>query len=478
MENLSWRLWYRECQLLEREKHASGLVTAIQTTRTKKSRPQESKEDAELPALSSSVESIASDVEDEDILDRDAGRLPPHLTPDRFHELVTQFGQEGPHLEDWKVMANSDTIAPAETNICIPTSTASTAKPQETPASSSLKPGSLNTLNVQALRRASSVVHGFNPNLVSTKISPVREHTSPMAVPTNETGSRNMFFIESSPSDSEHESNSMRQRNKKKGSMPKSALLPSASIDSNRPPVKKHTSFREIVDECSGYDSSPFDSDSEDDGTPAYANESAIVSDDEFEEGQTGDEDEWDSVVSESRCNSLDGNNFDKVSSLLEARPTLTSQKSILSDLLTNPMTRLSTAHSKSSPAIAQSKRSSPQQSPSALRNVIPNELPSSRDSTSVAMPTAIKGTVSPRTTRRNMLATELSESLRRHLLWERKQKSTSTNVAVQALLQRRHTAVDLTKIAKNATPVSVGPASVDKMEGADNEFGYNGAGW
>ena len=43
----------------------------------------------------------------------------------------------------------------------------------------------------------------------------------------------------------------------------------------------------------------------------------------------------------------------------------------------------------------------------------------------------------SPRTTRRNMLATELTESLRRHLLWERQQKSATAN----AFLKRRHTA-------------------------------------
>ena len=45
----------------------------------------------------------------------------------------------------------------------------------------------------------------------------------------------------------------------------------------------------------------------------------------------------------------------------------------------------------------------------------------------------------SPRTTRRNMLATELTESLRRHLLWERQQKSTTAN----AVFKRRHTAAE-----------------------------------
>ncbi|CAG9946346.1 unnamed protein product [Clonostachys rosea f. rosea IK726] len=47
---------------------------------------------------------------------------------------------------------------------------------------------------------------------------------------------------------------------------------------------------------------------------------------------------------------------------------------------------------------------------------------------------------LSPRTNRRAMLATELSESLRRHLLWERSQSSSTAN----AVLKRRHTSHDI----------------------------------
>ncbi len=48
-----------------------------------------------------------------------------------------------------------------------------------------------------------------------------------------------------------------------------------------------------------------------------------------------------------------------------------------------------------------------------------------------------------PRTTRRNMLSTELTESLRRHLLWERSQKSSTAN----AVLKRRHTSHDVANL-------------------------------
>ncbi|PTB40385.1 hypothetical protein M441DRAFT_104117, partial [Trichoderma asperellum CBS 433.97] len=50
---------------------------------------------------------------------------------------------------------------------------------------------------------------------------------------------------------------------------------------------------------------------------------------------------------------------------------------------------------------------------------------------------------LSPRTTCRNILATELTESLRRHLLWERQQKSSTAN----AVLKRRHISHDVANL-------------------------------
>jgi hypothetical protein len=50
---------------------------------------------------------------------------------------------------------------------------------------------------------------------------------------------------------------------------------------------------------------------------------------------------------------------------------------------------------------------------------------------------------LSPRTTRRNMLATELTESLRRNLLRERSQKTSTAN----AVLKRRHTSTDVANL-------------------------------
>lgn len=73
---------------------------------------------------------------------------------------------------------------------------------------------------------------------------------------------------------------------------------------------------------------------------------------------------------------------------------------------------------------------------------------------------------LSPRTTRRNMLSTELTESLRKHLLWERQQQKTlaptisSTGPSVAAL-RRRHTTNDVKSLQQYP-----GENKPDRLEG------------
>ncbi|KAK9378379.1 uncharacterized protein V2V93DRAFT_376060 [Kockiozyma suomiensis] len=109
-----------------------------------------------------------------------------------------------------------------------------------------------------------------------------------------------------------------------------------------------------------------------------------------------------------------------------------------------------------------------------------------------VAMPA-----LSPRSTRRNMLASELSESLRRNLLWERQQKTAATTAA--AALKRRHTSHDVTQLTSYPEPIQALPAaesttavpmasqgasgvalagSFDDKEFDHTEFGYHARGW
>jgi hypothetical protein len=75
------------------------------------------------------------------------------------------------------------------------------------------------------------------------------------------------------------------------------------------------------------------------------------------------------------------------------------------------------------------------------------------------------------------MLATELTESLRKHLLWERQQKNTTAS----AHLKRRHTAADVTRLVEY--PQLRGKGHTSKNNSWNNPFDegqyeYHAAGW
>jgi Protein of unknown function (DUF3295) len=176
--------------------------------------------------------------------------------------------------------------------------------------------------------------------------------------------------------------------------------------------------------------------------------EGAIESDDEdMDESAIEEEDEsdWEDSLTESGRSSPPQEK--PVFKRVDSRANLVSRKSLLTRGLHEPQraAALAEAAMKSSPALRRSRTSSPN-GPSVPAS------PSNDDGRALAKPdaniTRSRPIVctnsnnhlpphSPRTTRRNMLATELTESLRRHLLWERQQKSTTAN----AVFKRRHTA-------------------------------------
>ncbi|KAM0362850.1 hypothetical protein ACHAO7_011078 [Fusarium culmorum] len=123
------------------------------------------------------------------------------------------------------------------------------------------------------------------------------------------------------------------------------------------------------------------DSDSDD-----YIDESAIDDDD--------DSSDWEDSMEESGKSSMDDSFFQRV----DSKPNMTSRRSLITLMLAQ------------------------------------------NDHTHHVQPQAA---LSPRTTRRNMLATELTESLRGHLLWEGQQKSSTAN----AVLKRRHTSHDVANL-------------------------------
>ncbi|KAH7021635.1 uncharacterized protein B0I36DRAFT_34200 [Microdochium trichocladiopsis] len=102
------------------------------------------------------------------------------------------------------------------------------------------------------------------------------------------------------------------------------------------------------------------------------------------------------------------------------------------------------------------------------------NEIPRSKPQRTEAI------VLSPRTTRRNMLANELTESVRRQLLWERQQKTSTAN----AVLKRRHTSHDVANLKQYPEKVHMNKEAAEpsmdwnRYFNRDTQGGYHAQGW
>ncbi|KAF4455914.1 hypothetical protein F53441_1851 [Fusarium austroafricanum] len=254
---------------------------------------------------------------------------------------------------------------------------------------------------------------------------------------------------------------------------------PSSSLSDR----KKQVSFSNNVMAPTVDDEAAVDSDTDD-----YIDESAIDDDD--------DSSDWEDSMDESGKSSMDDKFFQRVDSKLN----LASRRSLITLMLAqNDRTRnLGNHASQSTSAIPRSRLAngpslgaSPNDSDEAplmmkgmrgpgLKPI--HEVPRSSSQPIMTGPQHIQpqAALSPRTTRRNMLATELTESLRRHLLWERQQKSSTAN----AVLKRRHTSHDVANLRqypekpcmKKSEDVTA--SSWDQYFSKEASDGYHSKGW
>ena len=186
------------------------------------------------------------------------------------------------------------------------------------------------------------------------------------------------------------------------------------------------------------------------------SDEDAIETDDEVSESAIEDDEDsdWEDSITEGGESSVDeqGGMFQRV----DSRPNLVSRRSMLTMMMHQPARMQGNAF-RSSPALHRSRLTSPsgpsipQSPPSNEEESLVMRGPDVPRSKPIVMNTNASQSMahSPRTTRRNMLATELTESLRRHLLWERQQKSATAN----AFLKRRHTAHDMKNLQEYPGP-------------------------
>jgi Protein of unknown function (DUF3295) len=387
-----------------------------------------------------------------------------HLSPDSFKNLIESLEPSASEAEKWKALKakreTEDTIlsessvpaAPAPENQPSEQAPPTPALPKDIPVPRSRtmsdahgSPGATSARSLQ--RVSSSIVRGFTPEnpSISRRLAP-HENPTPDEVVV-EARKKPKFYIASSVSDSDDEYAPLTLKSSIKP-VSKSTLSPPGMKRAASNGSVKKTHFHEIVDTKILPASTTEESEDEDDG-------SAVMSDD--------DDDEWEDSQSESGSIQDDDHLFDK-----REETQLTSRPSMLSTLFksksdhnlpsqafraTNNFvrSRTSPAHTPRPQTISPPPDGLPLRAPNQL--TVPGN-----DGLSQPIP------ASPRTTRRRMLASELSESLRRNLLWER-QHRTMTNNSTTAAIKRRHTSNDLARLKEY-------PEGLSQKELNRSEFG------
>lgn len=387
---------------------------------------------------------------------------------------------------------------------------------------------------------STSIVRGFSPSSVSVAAIS-KGNRSSTQLPSHPSASRpagsmlemtkarpdkvpreKMFFIESSsPSESENGQNSLSSQSGF-GSAPLKNSAESitslvtadrhASLFSNPPHgASKTSSFSpdhrpspKPLQAVSEHDDAD-DTDNDDD-------------DDEYDDSDNASDDSaWDSVDDESDSGSFNESAFVRD----DNKPKLLSRPSLLSSLFLNkPEKLMEEQRNKGGPSksnrIPNSSESLPAQEPSTRQQSGFLASSASRPMSSLGK-AARENTQthnssftlhSPRTTRRNMFASELSDSVRRDLLWERKQTSmlnpmhtmsSSSQVGPSdeivtdvpelgddslptSKLVRRHTSADVAGLTRVRPPVTFTEPGESWKQDLDDEskgdFNYHARGW
>ncbi|KAI0502894.1 hypothetical protein F5B22DRAFT_631446 [Xylaria bambusicola] len=537
LENLSWRLWTREalcCEATAQTKRGTSATTMPPQDIPDKHRIPD------VPQLSGSVESIADDEaieftaesnpveilrpniqrQDSCASSRSKGRE-RHITSDHLEKMVVTIITEKepnlsplPHIVSSSMETDSDVLQSSSSEV---EDTLTTRATESADCESSGLTSQVSTSVGAPENHTTAVIRGFSPSQFppsrhshepkSEQPDVIPEpHSSPAPQPVQSKKQRAQFALggssgdESSPSLEVHQpvhqpvisakKSKMFQLGGSSGSNEDQSPSLKSALHSGKPSSllgahKKQTSFSNQV--TMRTISTPSDQ------SGSYVDESAIDDDDE--------DSEWEDSIEESGKSSMDEKlAFRRVPS----KPNLTSQRSLLSLALAGEerTKALSNYASQSTPAIAQRARqlqgipqgaASPNDSDEAglemrrgmrrtpLKPI--NEIPRSSAQPIIAKPTIHSDpqALSPRTTRRHMLATELTESLRRQLLWERQQKSSTAN----AVLKRRHTSHDVARLKQypetaymKKSEDEVNSSSWNQYFREDSNGGYHTQGW
>lgn len=504
LENLSWRLWNRETFCCDPVSEANATTPTISSASrsaegryTTEAPPRLSgsldslDDDDVLEFESDSSSTSACDSMDlhhpkivrHDSHSRSRGRE-RHITPVDLEKMVITIKEK----KDLEPLAPIHTyLAPVapEPRGPKPVTTPLIVEPMDLAVSSdgaSDRSASVSHISSATSERSStSVVRGFSPSHVSSSYRSIPLITAPSSLPTTDLTDapaskgpqpkkKAMFALGASSGEDSFNEKALsvektlkpappQQKKKAKFSFggssnedesPLPQKMTKTPLVESRPLIKKVTSFQEEVASRTINEESPFEDDvfeSDED----EIDESAIDDDD--------DSSDWEDSVADSGHASIDEKTFFQ---RVDSRPNLTTRRSMITTMLhqNDRAHALAAAATMSTPALHRSRTSSPH-GPSLAAS------PDSDDAAPLMMKRGLKPiaevprtaaqpiiqtttnitphqlALSPRTTRRNMLASELTVSLRQHLLWERKQKSQTAN----AVLKRRHTAHDVANL-------------------------------
>ncbi|KAL8960479.1 MAG: hypothetical protein Q9193_002823 [Seirophora villosa] len=476
LENLSWRIWNRETLCCEPQPH---LAT------TPPIHPNSSRSATlELPTLSTSVDSVSSDDEAEAATNGSSHTAPmdikaprerhadaslgsskgreKHITSVKLEKMVVSIKEKqeitplSPSITQavcqvFPSNANTSSSHSPAVDATLPSSDSSSSTVPLSGSESDRSVGNTAASDTSAEMLSShSVVRGFSPGQISSSYRSIT-HLGPSPIPARtithgkkeEAKPSRMFLLGVSSGEDDSSFDDQMLSQPKHSSLTAGLKRPVQPLHS-----KKQTSFKDEVESRtinnrSLEDEEVFESDDEDE-----VSESAI----EDDEAEDDDGSDWEDSVSE---NAEPLGNDKPLFQRVDSRPNLVSRRSLLTTLIHEPDRAAAFANmaSKSTSALRRSRRSTPSGPSTGTTPEEDCSLTMGGRHMTPAKPIIMTTSnthppaLSPRSTRRGMLSKELSESLRKHLLWERQQKSTTAN----AVLKRRHTAYDMTKLQEHA---------------------------
>lgn len=464
-ENLSWRLWNRET-------FCCGSQTPVSSSSMRPSRAQRARQEAEeVPELSASVDSAVSDRQDDDEeedqgspmgsrsapLDIEQPRIrrldsfesrsrgrERHITSFHLERMFTSI-KATKELEPLSLSASISPCTQTQHLRRTPSTRTTDVTPRPTSVAISAPPP---TVDVSLPDTREIFEGGVTRESASSKSEP----TDPMLSKEEPRRKNNVFMLGGSSGEDESSLEDHMQTSPPPQQQPQQYHSSLSDGLKQTMPRKKQTSFKEEVVTRTINEAMPpedeemltDDDDDEVDDDEDVVSESAIGDDDSSD---------WDSVTESGHSSVDEKSMFKRVDSKL----ALTSRRSLLTNLLHGPQRAAAFAQQATSQSTSTLNRPritspngpsvaiSPEQGFTLeMRGAgIPRSKPIGVTTSSRAHPPVL----SPRTTRRNMLGTELTESLRKHLLWERQHKNTTANA-----LKRRHTAHDVANLQEYPT--------------------------